>query len=150
MEPMSLEIDDRTKSADIDSFWLNNRYEAVCRHLKLTRCVVAMRLVDSEEMGRAHEQFCGVAGPTDVLTFAGPCDPDGGIVEADVLVCLDVARTEAAHRSHPVQEEVLLYLIHAMLHCLGHDDHDEVGFGRMHGLEDAILESIGVGRRFDD
>jgi ssRNA-specific RNase YbeY (16S rRNA maturation enzyme) len=43
---------------------------------------------------------------------------------------------------------LLLYVVHALLHCLGHDDHEEQAAEAMHRMEDAVLESIGVGPVF--
>ena len=51
-------------------------------------------------------------------------------------------------RSHPVERELLLYIIHGILHCLGEDDHDDDAYARMHAREDDLLEAIGVGRTF--
>jgi len=42
----------------------------------------------------------------------------------------------------------LLYVVHGVLHCLGHDDHDEAGYASMHALEDRVLYAIGVGATF--
>lgn len=108
---------------------------------------VRVRIVDDESMAAAHQQFSGVAGTTDVLTFDLS---EGGRTELDVdiLVCRDEAARQAAARGHEAQRELLLYMIHGVLHCLGHDDHDEAAAARMHAEEDRVLEAIGVGRTF--
>jgi ssRNA-specific RNase YbeY (16S rRNA maturation enzyme) len=48
-----------------------------------------------------------------------------------------------------LEKEALLYALHGLLHCLGHDDHDEAAYQAMHALEDALLDAIGVGPVFD-
>jgi len=45
----------------------------------------------------------------------------------------------------PLRRELLLYVVHGVLHCLGMDDHDEAAAAAMHRVEDAVLTAIGVG-----
>lgn len=77
------------------------------------------------------------------------CSDDAVVADApldvDILVCADEAARQAAVRAVPVERELLLYIVHAVLHCLGEDDHDEASAGRMHEREDRILSAIGVG-----
>lgn len=105
-------------------------------------------LVDDARMARVHEERSGVAGTTDVLTF--DLSPgDDACLDADVYVCVDEAARRADELGHPVEREVLLYALHAMLHGLGHDDTDDASFAAMHRIEDEVLSAIGVGATFD-
>ncbi len=111
-----------------------------------------VRVVGDAEMARLHEERAGAAGTTDVLTFdlLGAGGPE---VDADIVVCADVARREAGARPRGGEREVAcelaLYAVHGALHCLGYDDHDEAGSARMHAMEDEVLQAAGVGRVFD-
>ncbi|MCC6676085.1 MAG: rRNA maturation RNase YbeY [Phycisphaerales bacterium] len=107
---------------------------------------VSVRVVGDTEMAAAHERYKGVGGTTDVLTF-DLSEGDGGL-EADLLVCVDEARRQARARGHGEERELLLYVIHGVLHCLGHDDHGEAEAARMHAEEDRVLMAIGVGATF--
>ncbi len=104
---------------------------------------VRVRVVGDGEMAAAHERFKGEAGTTDVLTFDLAEGP--GPLDADILVCIDEAARQAGARGHSVERELLLYVIHGVLHCLGHDDHEDAAAARMHAEEDRVLEAIGVG-----
>lgn len=110
---------------------------------------VSARIVDDREMAEAHERYKGVPGTTDVLTFdlggGSGAGEGGGEVEADLLICVDEARRQAAARGHGAERELLLYILHGVLHCLGHDDHGEAEAARMHAEEDRVLAAIGVG-----
>lgn len=103
-------------------------------------------LVDDVEMDRLHRSHAGVAGPTDVLTF--PHSEPGEPIEADAALCVDEAARRASDFGHAVERELLLYAVHALLHCAGHDDHEPAAHARMHAEEDRILEAIGVGATF--
>ena len=90
----------------------------------------------------AHERYSRVSGPTDVLTFVS--DSDDGL-EIDLLACLDEASRRAASYEHDVTHELLLYVVHGVLHAIGHDDHDPEAHDRMHAEEDRLLTEVGVG-----
>jgi probable rRNA maturation factor len=111
---------------------------------------VRVRLVRDAEMSDAHARYGGEEGTTDVLTFdmrdERGVEPSSGALDVDIWACVDEARRQAAARGHGVDVELLLYCLHGVLHCLGHDDHDPAGFERMHAEEDRILQGIGVGR----
>ncbi len=125
-----------------------------------------VRLVADAEMARVHEERLGIAGTTDVITFdlreekpgTGSQTPGEGaeiggvggggkgvVVDVDVLICLDEAERQAARRGIEARSETLLYAIHGLLHCLGHDDRDEAGSAAMHGVEDRTLVALGLG-----
>lgn len=110
---------------------------------------IRVRVLDDQAMSAAHERWSGVAGTTDVLTF-DLSEPGRtvGPLDADILVCFDEAERQARLRGHSPERELLLYIVHGILHCLGHDDHDEAAAARMHALEDRTLAAIGVGPTF--
>jgi probable rRNA maturation factor len=110
----------------------------------LTVGEVRVRVVGDGPMAEAHRRWAGVGGTTDVLTF-DLRDPGDGPLDVDLLVCFDEAARQASARGHGPEREVLLYIVHGVLHCLGYDDHDEAGAERMHAEEDRLLGLAGVG-----
>jgi probable rRNA maturation factor len=108
---------------------------------------IRMRLVDDAEMASSHERHCGVPGTTDVITFDMSASADA--LDVDLLLCVEEAARQGAGRGIPVERELLLYFVHGMLHCMGHDDRDEVSSRSMHAREDEILAAIGVGATYD-
>ncbi len=109
-----------------------------------------VRVIGDAEMASLHEDYLGDASTTDVMTFdyAEGASVRGEPMDADAHVCIDEAARRATEFGHTVERELLLYVVHAMLHCIGHDDHDDESYTRMHAAEDQILERIGVGRTF--
>ena len=69
-------------------------------------------LVDRTTMARVHGDFLGDPTETDVITF-----PYG-----EIVVCPSVARDRAGDYGLKVDQEVLLYCLHGLLHLCGYDD----------------------------
>jgi probable rRNA maturation factor len=111
-----------------------------------TAAEVRVRVLGDADMAAAHQRHKGLPGPTDVLTFDLSERP--GVLDIDMLLGFGPAQREAELRGHPVERELLLYLVHGLLHCLGHDDQDAAAAARMHAEEDRILESLGVGATY--
>ncbi|MFZ2874696.1 MAG: rRNA maturation RNase YbeY [Phycisphaerales bacterium] len=123
---------------------------------------VRVCVLDDHAMSGLHDRTLGIPETTDVLTFdlgepsekrpSGPaCSPVGGEmfgIDTDIYVCLDEAARHADRGGYPVERELLLYVLHGVLHCLGYDDHTDEGWAAMHRKEDEILTAIGVGPVF--
>ncbi len=152
---LTLEILDATRLLQpAEMQWLGTHISRSCKELKAVGSL-RVKVVADAEMAEAHQEFAGVPGTTDVLTFDLGCEaldpgnPQSGVMlDTDVMVCLDEAKRQAATRGHEPLRELLLYVVHGVLHCLGHDDHDPEAYARMHAEEDRVLSAIGVGATF--
>ena len=128
-----------------DLAWVSVRLDEALAELGAVGELRVAVIADAE-MADAHERHSGVAGTTDVLTF--DLGEPGGPLDVDVLVCVDEAERRAAELGHPARHELLLYGVHAALHCLGHDDKRPDAADAMHAEEDRVLRAIGVGAIF--
>lgn len=109
---------------------------------------ISVALVGDTKMAALHEQFLNIAGPTDVLTFEIDHDARGRIMSGEIVVCVPYARREAKRRKIDINQELLLYALHGVLHLSGYDDLKPADHARMHREEDRILLAIGVGAIF--
>jgi len=112
---------------------------------------VRVRVVRDDEMASLHARTMGIDETTDVLTFDFLSDEQEreGRIDADIVVCVDEAARHARGRGHAPERELLLYVVHGVLHCIpGFDDIEEADAHRMHETEDEILRAIGVGDVF--
>ncbi|MBL8878854.1 MAG: rRNA maturation RNase YbeY [Phycisphaerales bacterium] len=120
---------------------------------------LSIAVVDAPAMSRLHRRYCGVAGPTDVLTFdlSGESAEESEMLEGEVVVCAEVARREALRRLGRAartqwlpmgRAELALYVVHGILHLCGYDDHRPADFQAMHAREDEILQYLGLGSVF--
>jgi probable rRNA maturation factor len=82
------------------------------RPLPVGFVAVHFALVDRATMAQIHGQFLDDPTETDVITF-----PYG-----EILVCPAVAKDRAASYGLEIEQEVLLYCLHGLLHLIGYDD----------------------------
>lgn len=91
------------------------------------------------ELERLNREFLGHDYPTDVLSFPSP-GPDGFLGE--IAVSVDRAAEQARRYGHPLEAELNILMLHAVLHLLGMDH--ERDRGRMARAERRYRKSLGL------
>ncbi len=139
----TIELEDRSgRLSPRGESWLRQHIERALEELGVVG-VLLVTVVDDALMARLHERDKGVAGTTDVLTWDYAEDADR--LDAEVVVCIDEGGRQARVRGLDPEQELLLYVVHGVLHCLGYDDHEDSAREAMHAEEDRVLRAIGVG-----
>lgn len=101
---------------------------------------VNISCVDEQEIQRLNEQYRGVSGSTNVLTFSYPGDRG----EHDIALCISVAKQESAARNIPMRDYLALLLVHAFLHATGLDhEASEQAARQMREAETNVLRDAG-------
>ncbi len=85
---------------------------------------VTVLIVGVDEICNLHERFMDDPGPTDVITFPSG-DTRAGVVDGDIAICLDVARSQAAAAGHDWRDEIVFLAVHGLLHLVGWDDQND-------------------------
>ncbi len=93
---------------------------------------VEISILDDTEIARVHGEFMDDPTPTDVITFH----------HGELLISAETARREADVRHWEIERELLLYIIHGLLHLHGHDDQSLESRATMHAIQDSILENV--------
>lgn len=78
-------------------------------------------LVTAKGMTRTNAAFLHHEGATDVITFDHRPDPQGAMF-GELYICVAVAVQQAAEFGTAWEEELARYVVHGVLHLLGHDD----------------------------
>ena len=109
---------------------------------------MSLVLVNDRTICDLHRRFMNDPTTTDVLTFPIDLDRRGRATAGEVYVCVPEARRRGKEHGTRVEDEVLLYALHGMLHLCGFDDRTPAGYRAMHRTEDMILTRLGVGPVF--
>ena len=87
---------------------------------------------------------------TDVLSFPADDPPGSGPHLGDLAISLDIAARRARRAGRTLGEEVDRYLVHGLLHLVGHDHHRPGEAREMARIEDELLGRMGmVGESLD-
>lgn len=100
--------------------------------------------VGDERLAELHDQWLDDPTLTDVITFdlRGEGDDDGPAGE--LFVSVERAQAVAARRGVDALRELLVYVVHGVLHLSGYDDHDPRERRRMRAAERRALASMGL------
>ncbi|MFW5845508.1 MAG: rRNA maturation RNase YbeY [Planctomycetota bacterium] len=120
--------------------------DAACARDGLDQVHLGIHWVDDAESAHLHATHFDDPTTTDVMSFPdGSRDPaTGRVLLGELAVCLDVARRESTRRHVPEQDELLLYVLHGLLHLLGHDDVDPDDRREMWAIQHDVLAQIGI------
>jgi probable rRNA maturation factor len=108
---------------------------------------ISIAFVDDPAIAEVHGEFFDDPTPTDIVTF-DLGDEGSGVLSGELIISGDHAAREAAERGTDAPRELLLYVVHGLLHLCGWDDRTPADFRAMHAREDEILSSLGLGPVF--
>ena len=146
---MEIEVHNRQRRIPVRLPWLRKAAQAAleeCLHhsdngLFALKQVpgVEVAVVSDEVISRVHEEFMGIPGATDVITF------DHG----EIVISAETAQVYAKEHGHGVDEELALYVVHGLLHLNGFDDTTAAAKKRMFRVQDKVWaklrKSVAVG-----
>jgi probable rRNA maturation factor len=141
-------------SALLDQQLIQQTVELVLRSENISDAVgLSVVISDDNQLHNLNRQFRGIDAPTDVLSFpADQLDPESGErYLGDVIISYPRAKSNCTleHQdieptTQRVQEEVLLLVVHGVLHLLGYDHHTENEKAVMWAKQADILRQLGI------
>ena len=116
-----------------------------------SRAEITLVITGDDEIRDLNRKYRGVDAPTDVLSF-GEAEADARCVAApgqaaylgDVVISYPRAVAQAATAGHPTDDELLLLVVHGLLHLLGHDHASRAEKRKMWAAQEEILNELGV------
>jgi probable rRNA maturation factor len=148
---MNVLLANRQRARKINRPWLKQIAVALLADLKVETAELGIHLVAAPEMTSLNETFLRHQGPTDVMAFdysePGPRTPDPGRqLHGEIFICVDEAVLQARRFRASWQSEITRYLVHGVLHLLGHDDSRPAERRKMKREENRRLRELS--RRF--
>lgn len=141
-ESPNFEIFPHADCSDVDLSWLESRVaKALPECLRSTGTEapllpdleeVEISIVSDDAIAEVHGQFMDDPTATDVITFH----------HGEIIVSIDTARREGPEHGHETAEEVLLYIVHGLLHLSGHIDSAEPERSEMHRIQNRIVKQV--------
>ena len=103
--------------------------------------------LDDPAMARSNADYVGHDGVTDVITF---CYLEGGMagifpgdIGIELLIDPEVALREGSEREDSsYAQELMLYIVHGLLHSAGEDDLDPLRVQQMRRREKEVMDAL--------
>jgi probable rRNA maturation factor len=116
-----------------------------------SRAEITLVITGDDEIRDLNRQYRDVDAPTDVLSFAEAeadarfvAAPDESAYLGDVVISYPRAVAQAVSAGHSVADELLLLVVHGVLHLLGHDHASRAEKRKMWAAQKEILNELGV------
>ncbi|PID55912.1 rRNA maturation RNase YbeY [candidate division KSB3 bacterium] len=151
---MEVLIRDAQEKSTLDLHFVQQVSLDILREMQCDdRCELSIVFVDDAEIHRLNLQYRGLDRPTDVLSFAlqEAEFPDIQTSAAhvpfprllgDVIISTETTQQHAEERGHSFERELLMLLIHGILHVLGYDHSNDPDAEKMEALERRLYEQF--------
>lgn len=103
---------------------------------------VVVLLTDDDSVAELNEQFRHKAGPTNVLSFPAPENPENLL--GDIALAYGVCAREAAEQGKSLSDHLSHLTVHGVLHLAGYDHQTDDEAETMEDLERRVLAALGV------
>lgn len=119
---MDIEIQNDQNVCEVDSERLKNHAEKFLRSLGRLDAELSVLLVDDPTIQNLNRQHRSIDSATDVLSFP-QMEGDEFISHmlGDVVISVETAKRQATEHHFSLEQELVLLLLHGLLHLLGYD-----------------------------
>ena len=123
---------------------LSEKLQEALKQLKVSDSEVTIVLDSNKKLRELKKSYLGIDEIPDVLSFtSGEINPEtGNIYLGDIVISLEKANYQAEVNNHPIEFEVLMLVVHGLLHLLNYDHSIESNAKTMFDKQDRILEVI--------
>jgi len=110
---------------------------------------LAVILVDDKQITEINESYLNHQGPTDVISFDYIEDFDESQVSkedpftvGELYISLETAERQGLEYNKSLNDELILYIAHGVLHLCGYDDHCDEDIKEMRQAEERVIKSL--------
>lgn len=118
------------------------KYRIMGRGILSEDLEVEVSIVDDATISQVHNDFMDIAGATDVITFSHGSEHGGADSLGEIVISAETARSYGAEYGQTFETELMLYIIHGILHLAGHEDEDPADREAMERIQFRILEQV--------
>jgi len=122
---MPVFINNEQREHSIDCVLLENQGESILLFLECENQELSVLLADDKKIRTLNKQYRGQDRATDVLSFSQNEEEEenkpNSHLMGDVVISTVTAKRQAAEHGLTLEEEIVLLLIHGILHLLGFD-----------------------------
>lgn len=161
MSDYSIEITQRSAELIVDHEFLDEVIRRVLHEERVNSASISLAVVDDAEIHGVNRDFLGHDYPTDVISFLlnsaseasavklndnsdSRNQHSGVVLEGEIIVSSQTANREALAHGWSPASELLLYVVHGLLHLCGYDDLTDDARPKMRCRERELLAIWGL------
>jgi probable rRNA maturation factor len=133
---VTVTVSNRQRRLKINASLLVRIVERALEFLHDDRAGLGIVLVDDDGIAKLNAQYHNTQGPTDVLSF------DYGEGQGELIISADHVIAQARRFRSTSSRELVLYVVHGMLHLRGHNDVALRDRRRMRAAERRLLSRL--------
>ena len=103
---------------------------------------IGIYVTTDDEIQVINAKHLGHDYATDVISF--PYDANAPVIHGELVVSIDTAKKCATRAGWPTESELILYIVHGVLHITGMDDQSDDERAQMRDAEREVLTEIGM------
>jgi probable rRNA maturation factor len=108
------------KKLSIDRNRIRRAARMILRDNAIETAEISVAVVDDKTIAELHARYLNDPSPTDALSF--PLEASPGRLVGEVVVGAETAAAVASRCGESPDDELLLYIVHGLLHLVGFDD----------------------------
>jgi len=155
---MEITVENQQKKIRLSPAKISRIAKTILRHEGVLQATLSIVFVTSQKIRALNKKYLKRAYATDVLAFdlRDTIDTIGDrplrrslrglspIVIGDVIISTDAVKKNAHIYKTTQNKELILYVIHGILHLLGYDDHSVRDIDKMRKKEEQLLEYLKI------
>ncbi|MCP4265236.1 MAG: rRNA maturation RNase YbeY [Candidatus Brocadiaceae bacterium] len=102
---------------------------------------LSFAFVDNNEIRNLNKRYFDSDEVTDVIAF--PLSNQRNVISGEIIVSVETAVDTAGKGRIDIEGEIILYVVHGLLHLLGYRDDNREDSIVMHDKESRILKKLG-------
>jgi len=138
---VTIDVANQQTAVPVDPVQIKTAVRTILRDQSIRHGEISVAVVDDPTIHRLNRQYLDHDYPTDVLSFLLERSADR--LEGEVIVSAQTARASAGQFGFSAEQELLLYVIHGVLHLVGCDDATPGEQAEMQDRQQAYLAQLG-------
>ncbi len=139
---IEIEINNQQAEVAVDSQRLVTAARQILEELGRPYCQLSIAVVDNASIHELNRTYLQHDYATDVLSFL--LEDDQHRLDGEVVVSAEMAATQSRQYGWSAADELLLYVIHGVLHLVGLDDQTDEARAEMRAAEGKFLGRFGL------
>lgn len=136
---MTVSVRNEQRDAPVSVARMRRLARGAVRRLQIrARGTLAITFIDTRRMRALNRRFLRHDRTTDVLSFRYRGEP----IVGDIVISPAAARAYARANRLRYADELSRYVVHGLLHWVGHQDHTPAQQRKMRAMEDHLLKAL--------